>query len=186
MGERIWDSTGKGCIVTGEGCHSRTIPIECLVIAKSSGLLDAPVTQIQCDLDKEPAAGFSIDSSEVISYKGSSQFYACPATDTEYNIYVDPNFGQAKCFPVTLTASGCRAAPLPTSCPTNQPASTVWETCTVTEVATQTLTVTLTSTESCQAPSPTSWYNATTSKGCHKCTAGTGDSGWTTYTTKVL
>ncbi|KAK7712232.1 hypothetical protein SLS63_012470 [Diaporthe eres] len=124
-GDKIWDSAGRGCIVT-----------------------PAPITQVQCDLNAEPAPGFSIDSSNKLLYQGSSEFYACPATDAEYNVYIKPDFGQTKCFAVTLTASGCGSAPPPPpppppttsapTCPSTQPPSTVTETttCTVTQAVT--------------------------------------------------
>jgi hypothetical protein len=85
-GGKIKDQNGYGCIVTGP-----------------------PTTQVQCDENTEPEPSFSIDSSGMLMYKGSSAFHACPATDTEYNVYVKPDFGQPKCIPITLQASGCGA-----------------------------------------------------------------------------
>lgn len=114
---------------------------------------EPPTTQFQCDEDKEPIAGFSVDSSNVLAFNGSSNFYACPATDTEYNLYVQPDFGQAKCFEVKLKASDCGAAPTaqPTpstsTCPTPAGPSTVTETCTVTNSATVTITESTTATD---------------------------------------
>ncbi|KAH7336121.1 hypothetical protein BKA65DRAFT_28151 [Rhexocercosporidium sp. MPI-PUGE-AT-0058] len=141
----ITDSSGFGCIVT-----------------------EPPTTQIQCDEGKPPSPGFSIDSSDKILYKGSSVFFACPATDTVYNIYVNPDFGQTTCFQVALRASGCGAAP---TCP---PPSTLWQTQTILENTTSTVTVTATSSELCPSSSsyvPTStpaWSNSTTA--CRHCT----------------
>ncbi|KAI9167988.1 transcriptional regulatory protein [Paramyrothecium foliicola] len=140
----ITDQNGFGCIVT-----------------------DAPTTQIQCDHGKVPTPGFSIGSDNLLHYKGSSEFFACPATDSEYNIYVSPNFGQDKCFPMKLKTSGCGAAPSP-SCPAAS-ASTVW----LTEWATETVSVNVTSiiasvascpaTESSSTPilSTSTWMNTT-------------------------
>ncbi|KAJ9157947.1 hypothetical protein NKR23_g192 [Pleurostoma richardsiae] len=71
---KITDEHGFGCIVT-----------------------DPPTTQAQCDRDKAPGAGFSIGSDNMLLYNGSPSFFACPATDTEWNVYVAPNFGQPKC-----------------------------------------------------------------------------------------
>ncbi|KAI7773856.1 uncharacterized protein LA080_009707 [Diaporthe eres] len=80
----ITDTNGFGCIVT-----------------------ESPISQIQCDLGKEPDKGFSINSDNVLLYHGSPKSSACPATDTEWNIYVAPNFSQAKCTPITLVADAC-------------------------------------------------------------------------------
>ncbi|KAH8891556.1 hypothetical protein GQ53DRAFT_841461, partial [Thozetella sp. PMI_491] len=126
----------------------------------------APTTQIQCDQGAAPDNGFTIDGSNTLLYHGSSSFFACPATDTEYNIYVNPNFGQTKCFPVTFQASSCGATPPP-------PVSTIWETQTVTQVITQTITSIVTSVQACSAyvtssASTTSYRNGTAV--CHKCT----------------
>ncbi|KAH8891255.1 hypothetical protein GQ53DRAFT_765372 [Thozetella sp. PMI_491] len=112
---QITDASGRGCIVT-----------------------DAPTTQYQCDEGKSPVSRFAIGADNTLSYNGNSKFWVCPATDTEYNVYIDPDFGQTKCFPVGLTASGCGAR-IP-SC------SAVWQTTTytvavpVTEVSTVTVT----------------------------------------------
>ncbi|KAE9365122.1 hypothetical protein N431DRAFT_518127 [Stipitochalara longipes BDJ] len=79
---KITDSHGRGCILT------------------------PPTTQLQCDEGTAPTSGFSISDGQV-EYNGSPAFYACPATDTEYNIYTTPVSGQAKCVKIELTASGC-------------------------------------------------------------------------------
>lgn len=154
-GGQITDSAGRGCIVTGmvfRPAGERPMLIQ---------NVDPPTTQIQCDQGAAPASGFAIGADGTLSYQGSSQFYACPATDTEYNIYVDPNFGQSKCFPVTLTASGCG------SCP-SQGTSTAWQTTTATETVWQTVTVVLTQTSPCTTTSV-----AETTR-CHKCESMTG------------
>ncbi|KAH6842902.1 hypothetical protein B0I37DRAFT_436815 [Chaetomium sp. MPI-CAGE-AT-0009] len=131
----ITDSDGYGCIVT-----------------------EPPTTQIQCDEGKSPMRGFSIDASNSLLYRGSPDFWACPATDTEYNIYVNPEFGQTKCFPITLKASGCGPA-----APTCTPPSTVWET------QTQTVTVIVTDSQTCSA-GPTSTTSTSLDTVCRHCT----------------
>lgn len=135
----ITDSNGFGCIVTGQssrGCY----------LAKTNIDTAPPTTQFQCDQGAAPDASFSIDAAGNLLYKGSPNFFACPATDTEYNVYVNPNFGQTKCFAITLQASGCGAgasscAPVVTS--------TLWQTQTVTQNITQIVTITTTSTQAC-------------------------------------
>jgi hypothetical protein len=56
-----------------------------------------------------PTYGFAIDSNDALTYSGSSVFYACPASDTEWNLYTTPVIGQLKCVEISLTASGCGA-----------------------------------------------------------------------------
>ncbi|KAI1343076.1 hypothetical protein F5Y15DRAFT_276472 [Xylariaceae sp. FL0016] len=80
----ISDDNGHGCVVTG-----------------------SPTTQFQCDHGKPPNTSFSIDANNTLLYRGSTKFFVCPATDTEYNVYVSPDFGQTKCFSLTLTTSAC-------------------------------------------------------------------------------
>ena len=103
-------------------------------------------------------SGFSIDASNSLLYQGSPNFWACPATDTEYNIYVKPEFGQTKCFPIGLKASGCGPA-----APTCAPPSTVWET------QTQTVTVIVTNSQTCSA-GPISTTSTSLDTVCHHCT----------------
>ncbi|CZT20316.1 related to GPI anchored cell wall protein [Ramularia collo-cygni] len=79
----ITDKNGRGCILT------------------------PPTTQFQCDVGATPTYGFSIGMGGQVEYKGSKQFYACPATDNgEYNLYTTPAPGQAKCVKVTLSTGG--------------------------------------------------------------------------------
>ncbi|KAH8787348.1 putative GPI anchored cell wall protein [Hyaloscypha sp. PMI_1271] len=82
----IIDSASRGCILTPS------------------------VEQFQCDQGVGPTFGFAIDSNETLTYSGSSVFYACPASDTEWNLYTTPVTGQEKCVEISLTASGCGAA----------------------------------------------------------------------------
>jgi hypothetical protein len=165
----ITDSKGFGCIVTGEnGWHQN---IEYVVSLSSETKLSnnsaaPPTTQVQCDQGAAPEPHLTIDASGNLLYNGSPNFFACPATNTEYNIYVNPNFGQAKCFPITLQARGCGAA---TSCPP-MGTSTVWQTQTVTSIVDTTVTITTTS--ACSSPTgigiPPPVNTTTTS--CHHCT----------------
>ncbi|KAK4495940.1 hypothetical protein PRZ48_013208 [Zasmidium cellare] len=78
----LTDSQGRGCILT------------------------PPTTQFQCDVGATPTTGFSVGSNGQIEYNGSDQFYACPASDSEYNIYTTPVSGQDKCVKVTLSSGG--------------------------------------------------------------------------------
>jgi hypothetical protein len=79
---QITDAHGRGCILT------------------------PPTTQFQCDDGATPTGGFSTSNGRV-AYNGSLAFYACPATDSESNIYTQPVAGQTKCVKIELTANGC-------------------------------------------------------------------------------
>ncbi|KAH8669550.1 ubiquitin 3 binding protein But2 C-terminal domain-containing protein [Tricladium varicosporioides] len=82
----ITDEVGRGCILTPS------------------------VEQFQCDQGVGPTYGFSIESNNtLVSPSGSSVFYACPASETEWNLYTTPVIRQLKCVRVSLTASGCGA-----------------------------------------------------------------------------
>ncbi|KAK1772114.1 hypothetical protein QBC33DRAFT_582346 [Phialemonium atrogriseum] len=141
----ITDSQGFGCIVTAP-----------------------PTTQIQCDQGTAPDAHFSIGATGNLLYNSSPNFFACPATDTEYNVYVDPNFGQGKCFPITLQASGC-GAPATSPCPAAE-TSTVWQTLTVTSVVDTTVTVAATNACSSATGISVPPRENSTSLTCHHCT----------------
>lgn len=78
----ITDANGRGCILT------------------------PPTTQFQCDEGASPTTGFSIGQGGEVTYNGSTQFYACPAADGEYNIYTKPVEGQQKCVEITLNTEG--------------------------------------------------------------------------------
>jgi hypothetical protein len=148
-------------------CWSGTKALEVLTTS------DPPTMQIQCDQGKSPVQGFSIDANNALLWKGRPNFSACPATDTEYNIYVNPDFGQTKCFDVTLTASGCG------SC-SELPA--VMETVTVTSMWTSMATVTSTTCVSepnsppTSTASPTFYTSVTATTGCHNCSASMSNS----------
>lgn len=109
---------------------------QCLIIFS-----DSPTSQFQCDQGKAPDTSFFIGNDKTLVYKGSPTFFACLAPDTEYNIYVSPNFGQAKCFPIGLQSDGCGVAK--PSCP-SAPAPTLWETQWVTDTVNYTMTATQT------------------------------------------
>ncbi|RKF76392.1 putative gpi anchored cell wall protein [Golovinomyces cichoracearum] len=85
----ITDSSGKGCVIT------------------------PGVQQFQCDQGAEPTRGFSISENGILSHDGSPEFYACPASYSEYNLYTSPVAGQAKCVGISLVASNCYAPSQP-------------------------------------------------------------------------
>ena len=137
---QITDAQGRGCILT------------------------PPTTQFQCDVGATPTGGFSIGGDGEIEYNGSPTFYACPASDTMYNIYTTPVEGQGKCVKIGLTASGCYA---PSSSYKSSPpetktvVQTAQQSCpapvtkTITEVKTEqgpTVTQVQTTEQSCPAP----------------------------------
>ena len=78
----ITDANGRGCILT------------------------PPTTQFQCDVGAIPTNGFSIGADGQILYEESATFYACPATEVEFNIYTVPVEGQSKCVEVKLSSNG--------------------------------------------------------------------------------
>jgi hypothetical protein len=62
--------------------------------------------------------GFSIDAQGKLSYKSSSDLFACPTENNGgYNIYTQKLQGEPDCVPVTLSADNCKA-PAPTPVPT--------------------------------------------------------------------
>ena len=84
---KITDANGRGCILT------------------------PPTTQFQCDEGASPTGGFSIGSNGQLLYNDSPTFYACPASDSEWNLYTTPVENQSKCVKIELTASGCSSSP---------------------------------------------------------------------------
>jgi hypothetical protein len=84
---KITDANGRGCILT------------------------PPTTQLQCDEGATPTGGFSIGSDGQLLYNGSPTFYACPASDTEWNLYTTPVEDQSKCVKIELNTSGCSSSP---------------------------------------------------------------------------
>lgn len=98
----IIDSAGRGCILA----RKLTLNVRFFI----TNFLPASVEQFQCDQGVGPTYGFAIDSNDTLTYSGSSVFYACPASDIEWNLYTTPVTGQLKCVEIFLTASGCGAA----------------------------------------------------------------------------
>ncbi|KAJ4994206.1 hypothetical protein SVAN01_00035 [Stagonosporopsis vannaccii] len=76
------DSKGRGCILT------------------------PPTAQFQCDVGASPATGFKVDDNGSVTHDGDSKFYACPASDTQYNVYTTPVEGQDKCVEISLESAG--------------------------------------------------------------------------------
>ncbi|KAI7140665.1 hypothetical protein KC344_g8559 [Hortaea werneckii] len=116
----ITDKSGRGCILT------------------------PPTTQFQCDKGASPSSGFSIGSGGNLEHNGDSTFYACPATENEYNIYTQKVKGQSKCVQVTLNTGGKCAAP---SSMTSSMAMS-----TSPAMSTETVTTTVTQSKTCPAP----------------------------------
>ncbi|POS81897.1 hypothetical protein EPUL_006175, partial [Erysiphe pulchra] len=85
----VTDDLGRGCILTPE------------------------IQQYQCDAGVKAAGGFAIEENGVLSHNGNQEFYACPASETEYNVYTVPVAGQLKCVSVTLAADNCYAPSKP-------------------------------------------------------------------------
>ncbi|KAI1000406.1 hypothetical protein K3495_g7786, partial [Podosphaera aphanis] len=99
---------------------------------KGSGcILTQKVRQVQCDRGTGPSKGFSIGENGVLSYNQNPNFYACPASEVEWNIHTVPVAGQLKCVPTTLTADNCGtyyaqpALPVYQSPPPKYPTSTM-------------------------------------------------------------
>lgn len=76
--------------------------------------LTSESNQYQCDTGMTANGAFAIGSDGTYTHFGSSVFYACPVSDSDFNIYTTPVAGQSKCVQVGLTASGC-FAPAPSS-----------------------------------------------------------------------
>ncbi|KAH7327024.1 hypothetical protein BKA65DRAFT_61319 [Rhexocercosporidium sp. MPI-PUGE-AT-0058] len=103
-----------GQIRIGGGLAPASFSIDEGKVTDDSGfgcLLTEGIEQLQCDQGKSPIPGFSIGSNGSFSYSKDTKFYACPASDSEWNVYTTPVEGQKKCVEITLTASGCGVAP---------------------------------------------------------------------------
>lgn len=125
----IKDTRGFGCYITGKCAH---------YTHSLSGLtdrVDFPAAQIRCAQRRKPLKGFSINGAKKLSYKGTSEFFACPGLYGEYGLSFKSYLNPEKCLPITLQASDCD-----NPCPA---ASTVSETC----FSTTTITATYTNTE---------------------------------------
>jgi hypothetical protein len=74
-------------------------------------ILTPPTSQWQCDVGASPTRGFSVGADGALLHDGSSEFWACPASEVEYNIYVTPVPNQKKCVKVGLNTDGnCKSA----------------------------------------------------------------------------
>ncbi|TVY75844.1 putative but2-like protein [Lachnellula suecica] len=129
---QITDSQGRGCILT------------------------PPTTQFQCDVGATPTGGFAIGTQGQVTYNGSTTFYACPATDSMYNIYTTSVQGQAKCVEIELSASGCYASQTSSQqSKTTQQSCPAPSTVTVTSFVTQASQSSISSKASSSAPAST-------------------------------
>ncbi|KAA8572581.1 hypothetical protein MFRU_003g02300 [Monilinia fructicola] len=86
--------------------------------------LTSQANQYQCDTGMTATGGFAIGTNGSYSHSGSTVFYACPSSDSDYNIYTTPVAGQSKCVEVGLTASGCFAPASSSSSSTHASTST--------------------------------------------------------------
>ncbi|KAJ5937513.1 hypothetical protein N7454_003855 [Penicillium verhagenii] len=83
----ITDSEGRGCVITTE------------------------TTQFQCDQGATGTSGFTIASSGLLSFDGSSSFIACQTgEDNGSNIYTTNSTSVTECVSVKLTGDSCAAA----------------------------------------------------------------------------
>lgn len=108
-------SLGDGQTRIGGGLASTTFTINSDngTVTDDAGracILTPSVDQFQCDLNGIPTTGFAINSNGSFTASGSSVFYACPASDSEWNLYTQPVLNQAKCVEVGLMASSCYSA----------------------------------------------------------------------------
>lgn len=103
----ITDSAGRGCIVTRK--------LSSLGSITTADLRIAVVEQFQCDENASAAPGFSITPAGGLAYQGNTNFSACPATDTAYNIYIIPVEGQTKCVPINLSTTPSNGTSTPGS-----------------------------------------------------------------------
>ncbi|CAD6504897.1 BgTH12-00398 [Blumeria graminis f. sp. triticale] len=79
-----------------------------IVDSSSNGCILTPqVQQFQCDMGVGPERGFTIADNGVLYHNQNPEFYACPSSDTDWNVYTTPVPGQAKCVSITLTADNC-------------------------------------------------------------------------------
>ncbi|CZS98253.1 hypothetical protein WAI453_012001 [Rhynchosporium graminicola] len=105
-------SDGQNRIGGGNSTGIYTINNGKITDAKGRGcILRPPTRQLQCDVGATPTGGFSIGSNGEVRHDGSSTFYACPASDSMYNIYTSPVSGQDKCVEIHLAASDCYKKP---------------------------------------------------------------------------
>ncbi|KAJ5752255.1 ubiquitin 3 binding protein But2 C-terminal domain-containing protein [Penicillium odoratum] len=83
----ITDSSSRGCILT------------------------PPTTQFQCDTGATPTPGFSISSSGLLEFGGSTQFFSCETGDNGgMNIYTMTTSAQSGCSVIELEADSCSSS----------------------------------------------------------------------------
>ncbi|KAJ5765888.1 hypothetical protein N7520_005447 [Penicillium odoratum] len=83
----ITDSEGRGCVITSE------------------------TTQFQCDQGATGTSGFTLASSGLLSFDGSSSFIACQTgEDNGSNIYTTNSTDVTQCVSIQLTGDSCAAA----------------------------------------------------------------------------
>ncbi|KAJ5628459.1 ubiquitin 3 binding protein But2 C-terminal domain-containing protein [Penicillium lividum] len=83
----ITDSSSRGCILT------------------------PPTTQFQCDTGATPTPGFSISSSGLLEFGGSTQFFSCETGDNGgMNIYTMTSSAQSHCSVIELKADSCSSS----------------------------------------------------------------------------
>lgn len=137
----ITDSRGFGCIVT------RMLHPLLFTVLFTNHRQAEPETQIQCDEGKKPHPVFSIGPNRDLLVNGSDTFFVCPASETQWNIYQWPTFGQKKCYGLRLWATGCAPPPVSSPPPSTSPSAscadvttTVWMTQSVTQLINHTVT----------------------------------------------
>ncbi|KAJ5688906.1 hypothetical protein N7462_003298 [Penicillium macrosclerotiorum] len=83
----ITDSEGRGCIITSEA------------------------TQFQCDEGATGTSGFSLTSSGLLKFDGSSAFIACETGENDgRNVYTTNSTSVSQCVSIELTSDSCAAA----------------------------------------------------------------------------
>ncbi|KAJ5917145.1 hypothetical protein N7466_010699 [Penicillium verhagenii] len=103
----ITDSEGRGCVITSESICSPKLKKSSSTNKKSS----AETTQFQCDQGATGTSGFTISSSGLLSFDGSSSFIACQTgEDNGSNIYTTNSTSVTECVSVKLTGDSCAAA----------------------------------------------------------------------------
>ncbi|KAJ5174387.1 uncharacterized protein N7482_000264, partial [Penicillium canariense] len=95
----ITDGSGRGCILT------------------------PPTTQFQCDVGATPTSGFSISSTGMLQFQGSSTFFSCQTGQNGgSNIHTTLSSALSDCQTIELTADSCipstSTSPAQNSCPT--------------------------------------------------------------------
>ncbi|KAJ5729605.1 uncharacterized protein N7483_004113 [Penicillium malachiteum] len=98
-GSIITDSEGRGCVITCK--YTSTNDSQCLILIKNL----AETTQFQCDQGSSGTSGFSLTSSGLLEFDGSSSFIACQTgEDNGSNIYTTDSDAVTNCVSVELTS----------------------------------------------------------------------------------